>query len=130
MKNKIICGLLAIMLCLSLSGCGDKQKEAENSNKNEIQQTETELSTSWPSTKFPQPENCEILSVKDTYDGKQITVKWNSKEDFNNYIKVLKSMGEEEIGGYEDSNQIVWNTMNIHLSYSEIEENLNNILIY
>ena len=39
-------------------------------------------------------------------------------------------MGEEKIGGYDDSKQLVYNTMNIHLSYSESDENLNNILIY
>lgn len=130
MKKKILYGLLAIMLCATLTGCGDKEKETEKPNNNETQQNETQESNDWPSTKFPQPEDCEIVEVKDTYDGKQITVKWNSKDAFNNYITVLESMGEEKISGYEDSQQVVWNTMNIHLSYSELDENSNNILIY
>lgn len=131
MKKKIIYGLLAIMLCVTLTGCGDKKEDnkTNNSGNTNTHQNEPKVSNSWPSTKFPEPENCEIVSVSDTFDEKQIIVKWDNKDAFNNYIAVLESMGEEEIGSYEDSEQAVWNTMNIYVSYSELDENSNNILI-
>lgn len=47
MKKKILYGLLAIMLCATLTGCGDKEKETEKPNNNETQQNETQVSNEW-----------------------------------------------------------------------------------
>lgn len=138
-KMTLIIFTMIILLggLLILTGCSEKENNVVTTTNNtgnvvttKDNNNNTATSTNWPSTKFSKPENCEIVSVSDTFDGKQIVVKWASKDAFNNYIKALESMGEEKISGYEDDKQVVWNTMNIHLSYSELEENLNNILIY
>lgn len=44
MKKKILCGLLAIMLCISLTGCGDKTNSENNQNNSNNNSSEKENS--------------------------------------------------------------------------------------
>lgn len=59
MKNKILCGLLAIMLCLTLTGCGKKENNNENNNLNN---NESNLSEENISLKEPIMEWCELYN--------------------------------------------------------------------
>ena len=93
MKKKILCGLLAIMLCLTLTGCGDKKENTNQDNNNTNAQTNTQTGENNQNNGSSQTDELtqdeqrisDAVSYNKTSDGKvMFTIKtkaimeWNS----------------------------------------------------
>lgn len=95
MKKKILCGLLAIMLCLTLTGCGDKKENTnqENNNTNVQKNTQTDGNNqnngSSQNDELTQEEQkiSDSVSYDKTEDGKvKFIVKTNIKMEDNSWL--------------------------------------------
>ena len=126
MSKKILLGVVAIILCISLTGCGKKEEKVEEQGRFK-QQSKREV-INWPSETLMEPLDCILISVKDTSEGSLVEVEWNDKDSAKKYVETLISIGEEKIEEKEDENTYTFKSKSILINYSL--NGANTILIY
>lgn len=131
MKKKLLIGfflvVLAIVMCIILTGCGNKENASIADNgKQEEQQPVS--STDWPTnTIFPKPEGCKIIEVRKEDWKNYITVEWESVDAARNYAKIAKEVEGDEaevIGTVDYETAYTYGTYAITITSENQPENI------
>lgn len=92
-----------------------------------------EVKLVWPSDLYPQPENCTMLSVEESYDSYEVMVEWADEEAMLSYVETL---AELEIGDgealYDEENlsyEYCSDVIEVYYDGNEAERNYVKILL-
>lgn len=129
MKKNLLYVVIALLLCVTLTGCGsNKNTNNVNNENNNMQESKKDDSTSWPTnTTFPKPEGCKIIEVRQESYKNYITVEWESKEAAKAYIEKVKEVeGDkaEVIGQGETDDSIYYGTYQITITSMNEKDNI------